>query len=187
MTRRRRDLTSGEKELWTRVSRSVTPLKPQPPAPEPPPVETEPPVPQQAGSPPEPAPRTPDPAPKTAPGPSRAPADLDRKTRRKLARGVVTIDGRIDLHGMTQEEAHGALVRFIVSSAGMRRRVVLVITGKGMGPARGFGEGRGVLRRSVPHWLTSRELAPHVVTFGPAHAAHGGDGALYVRLRTPKR
>ncbi|MEO1105882.1 MAG: Smr/MutS family protein, partial [Pseudomonadota bacterium] len=81
-----------------------------------------------------------------------------------------------------QDEAHGALSRFIGSAHLSGRRVVLVITGKGKG-----GEGAGILRRAVPHWLASRELQRYVVSFGPAHITHGGDGALYVRLRSPHR
>ena len=108
--------------------------------------------------------------------------DLDRKTRRRLARGATKIDARLDLHGMTSQEAEAALVRFVETSVSMGRRVVLIITGKGR-----TGEGRGVLKRNVPHWLTRRDLQRHVVGFGPAHAAHGGDGALYVRLRSGGR
>ncbi|MEM6846599.1 MAG: Smr/MutS family protein [Pseudomonadota bacterium] len=105
--------------------------------------------------------------------------NLDRKTRRKIARGGASIDGRIDLHGMTQAEAHAALRRFVENSFFARYRMVLVITGKGSG-----GDGRGILRRQVPHWLAQRDLADLIAEVGPAHPSHGGDGALYVRLRT---
>ncbi|RAI03387.1 DNA mismatch repair protein MutS [Acuticoccus sediminis] len=180
---RKRQLSSTEKALWEKIARTVVPLRPETSVPA---IEAATPTPEaeKPGKPPRVAAEAPQPQPKPKKvGPQVRPAaDIDRKMRRKLARGVLSIDARIDLHGMTQEEAHGALIRFITSSAGMRRRVVLVITGKGMGE----GEGRGVLRRNVPHWLASRDLARHVVTFGPAHAAHGGDGALYVRLRGPK-
>lgn len=173
----KRRLKGEDKALWERVARTVAPLRnsaspaaveaarePQPAEPPPPPPEPVPVV-----QPPEAA----------KPKPPRVIGDLDRKMRRKLARGGVTLDARIDLHGMTEAEAHGALNRFIHHSHGEGRRMVLVITGKGSG-----GEGRGVLRRAVPHWLLGRELSRLVVSFGPAHPNHGGDGALYVRLRT---
>jgi len=132
---------------------------------------------------PTPAPKTaapPNPAkPPTTRAPNRAIGDLDRKDRRRLARGSEPIDARIDLHGMTQDEAHSALVRFVMTSQGSGRRTVLVITGKGRG-----GEGAGILRRAVPHWLGGRDLSRLVVSFGPASPSHGGDGALYVRLRS---
>ncbi|WP_108660878.1 Smr/MutS family protein [Acuticoccus kandeliae] len=182
---KRRTLKAHEKALWQKVARTIAPLRepkapPEtaPPALMPPPA---PDVPPQAPPPPtaaEPAP----PAVAAKPKRPRAPGigEIDRKTRRKLARGTLTIDGRIDLHGMTQEEASRALFHFIDSSYRQRRRVVLVITGKGQG-----GDGRGILRRSVPVWLSGRELARCVVSYSPASQSHGGDGALYVRLRSP--
>nr|WP_211110428.1 Smr/MutS family protein [Acuticoccus mangrovi] len=171
-------MSARERALWDLVARTVKPLKPEKAA-----KEVVPPaVPTADAAPENPAPAPTPPAPPAAKPIKRLPpptGDIDRKTRRKLARGSVRIDGRIDLHGMTQEEAHRALAGFIERSAARRHKVVLVITGKGSG-----GEGRGILRKSVPHWLTGRELTPHVVSFGPAHPNHGGDGALYVRLRS---
>ncbi len=169
----KRRLKAEEAALWERVKRSVAPLRASasPAAVEAAREASDPPA-----SPPSAAPIAPPAPPK--PKPPRVISDLDRKTRRMLARGGATIDGRIDLHGLTEAEAHAALVRFIAYSQAEGRRVVLVITGKGSG-----GEGRGVLRRAVPHWLAGRDLARLIVSFGPAHQTHGGDGALYVRLR----
>lgn len=185
---RRRRLTDEDRKLWERVTRDVKPLAPPTEAsvpamkaaseagsPTPAAAETTPAV---EASLPGPAPVKPSAAPKSRPRPSGA---IDRRTLRKIARGTMAIDARIDLHGMTEAEAHGALVRFIETSVASRRRVVLVITGKGSG-----GEGRGILRRAVPHWLTGRELGRHVVSFGTAQPVHGGDGALYVRLRATR-
>ncbi|MEC7257418.1 MAG: Smr/MutS family protein, partial [Pseudomonadota bacterium] len=42
---------------------------------------------------------------------------------------------------------------------------------------------RGILRRQVPHWLTTPPLAQAVLDFTPAHIRHGGEGAFYVYLR----
>lgn len=111
--------------------------------------------------------------------PAFKPAALDRRTRSRVARGHHAIDARIDLHGMTQAEAHRALVTFIRRAHRDGATLVLVITGKGRS---GEGE-RGVLRRQVPHWLASPELHALVIGFEPAHIGHGGEGALYVRVR----
>lgn len=101
---------------------------------------------------------------------------VDRRTAERLHRGQMEIDGRIDLHGMTQFEAHDALAAFMDKAEGRGWRCVLVITGKGT-------RGGGVLRAAVPRWLN---LSPHrarILSFGAARPKDGGDGALYVLLR----
>ena len=80
---------------------------------------------------------------------------------------------------MTQAQAHVALLRFLQRSQAAGAKIVLVITGKG---ARGSGE-PGVLRRQVPLWLNLPEFRDMIVGFEAAAIAHGGDGAMYVRLR----
>jgi len=124
------------------------------------------------------------PSPRTQMGPApKVPPPLmpiDRRLKQRLARGQIEIDGRIDLHGRTLSEAHAALLRFLHRSQGEGLRTVLVITGKG-GPDP--ERGRGVLRRQVPLWLTLPDLRAYVLAVEEAHIAHGGAGALYVRLR----
>ncbi len=111
-------------------------------------------------------------------------APIDDRTRRRLVRGTMAIDERLDLHGLTQDAAHAALRRFLVSARDRGARVVLVITGKGRpGGSAVEQHERGVLRRSVPHWLGDPSLRDVVVGFEEAHLAHGGAGAIYVRLR----
>ena len=108
-----------------------------------------------------------------------APVAIDRRTRKKLARGHEEIDARLDLHGMTQAEAHLALSRFLHRVQADGAKFVIVVTGKG---GRGNGE-HGVLRRQVPLWLRLPEFRNIVVGFETAHIGHGGEGALYVRVR----
>jgi DNA-nicking Smr family endonuclease len=106
-------------------------------------------------------------------------APLDRKTKSRIARGTHAIDAKLDLHGHTQAEAHDALLRFLRRASDKGAGVVLVITGKGV---RGDGE-RGVLKRAVPMWLSLPEFREYVIGFDDAHVGHGGEGALYVRIR----
>jgi DNA-nicking Smr family endonuclease len=112
---------------------------------------------------------------------SPAPATLTRRERSQLSRGRKDIDARIDLHGMTQSRAHQALLRFLQQACGDGLTFVLVITGKGR--TTGPESERGVLRRQVPQWLGLPEFRSLVVGFDEAHIGHGGQGALYVRLR----
>jgi DNA-nicking Smr family endonuclease len=101
---------------------------------------------------------------------------IDDKTARKLTKGRVSIDAKIDLHGMTQEQAHRALARFLKNAFFSGYRMVLVITGKGP-------SGQGVLRRLVPVWISGSDLAAYVSGQREAHITHGGAGALYLRIR----
>lgn len=116
-------------------------------------------------------------------------ARYNEHERRKLARDAELIDARLDLHGMRQREAHGALKRFLLACHTRGDRHVLVITGKGAPaesgiPASHFAaQERGVLRRLVPQWLADPDLRGLVVSYAAASVRHGGDGALYVRLR----
>jgi len=108
---------------------------------------------------------------------------LEHRYRRKLVRGVKPIDARIDLHGLTQHQAHDRLRGFLVHAQARGCKVVLVITGKGGGETRAYMDERGVLRRMVPQWLALPDLRSVVLGYEEAHASHGGSGALYVRIR----
>ncbi|HLQ89208.1 MAG TPA: Smr/MutS family protein [Xanthobacteraceae bacterium] len=105
---------------------------------------------------------------------------LDRRTKQRIVRGTDSIDARIDLHGRTQNDAHEALLRFLRRAQADGAKTVLVITGKGSGNA---PRERGVLRRQVPLWLSLAEFRAYVHGIEDAHVSHGGEGALYVRVR----
>ncbi len=104
-------------------------------------------------------------------------AGLDKRTRLRLRRGQVEIQGVIDLHGLTQAEAHRALLGFLEGARTADRRAVLVITGKGLTP------GAGVLRAAVPRWLNEPAMRRMIRAFSFAAPKDGGEGALYVLLR----
>jgi DNA-nicking Smr family endonuclease len=115
----------------------------------------------------------------------QAPVQMDRKVFSKLKKGKLKPEARIDLHGMTLDRAHGALMRFILSSHGAGRRLVLVITGKGKDRDDGgpIPTRFGILRHQVPQWLGTPPLSSMVMQITPAHVSHGGGGAYYVYLR----
>ena len=176
---RRRKLSAEEHELWRGVTRSIAPLKRKRRQAEAP-VEAEAAevVTKRTAPPSRPAPKPPR---ATSPKePLLAP--LDRRSRQRLARGTVPIDARLDLHGRTQAEAHDALLRFLRRAQDKGAKNVLVITGKGGG----FDSGRGVLKRQVPLWLALPEFRAFVLSVDEASLNHGGEGALYVRLRKAK-
>jgi len=105
-------------------------------------------------------------------------ADVDARTLDRLKRGRLRPAARIDLHGMTQEQAHRALGGFLARAQADGRRCVIVVTGKGR-----ISEGGGVLRAQVPGWLNAPAIRPLVLAFAPAQPRDGGAGALYVLLR----
>lgn len=103
---------------------------------------------------------------------------LDRRTAMRLRRGRLDIEARIDLHGRTREAARAALAGFLARGRDRGLRCVLVITGKGL-----RGEGSGVIRAELPHWLNDASLRPWIVAFTEAQPKDGGAGAFYVYLR----
>jgi DNA-nicking Smr family endonuclease len=103
-------------------------------------------------------------------------AAVDRGTAERLKRGLRPIEACLDLHGMTQAEAHRALGDFVRAARAAGRRSLLVITGRGT-------DRPGTLRRSVPRWLDEGELRRQILAVAAAQPRHGGVGALYVLLR----
>lgn len=114
-----------------------------------------------------------------------APVQMDQKAYGRLRRGKLKPEARIDLHGMTLAQAHPALTGFILRSASMGHRLVLVITGKGKNRDDGgpIPTKFGVLRHQVPQWLAMAPLGGLVLQVTEAHIRHGGGGAYYVYLR----
>ena len=106
---------------------------------------------------------------------------IEKPVLKKLARGRLDIEARLDLHGLKRAEAHNLLHDFLIRARERGMRHVLVITGKGSSLA-----SEGVLRREVPIWLAKPEFRPFVSGHEFAAQGHGGDGALYVRLRRQK-
>jgi DNA-nicking Smr family endonuclease len=178
--RRKRSLTEEERALWESVAKQIKPLRKRPRAAKAEEAEA-PALPKPAASarprPPAKIPRPPKPEPPPAAPPL---APLGRRERSQLSRGKKQIDARLDLHGMTQTRAHHALSGFLQRAHHDGLTFVLIITGKGK---MGAESERGVLRRQVPHWLSLPEFRALVVGFEEAHIGHGGEGALYVRIR----
>lgn len=193
MTRRR--LRPDEEELWRKVTANAERLHPEKPF-EPSDFVTSTP----ATKPKRPAFEA---APRTIVGPTNKPRtqvsispsvseqiagaelNMDRKAYGKLTRGKLRPEGKIDLHGMTLDRAHPALMRFILSAQGQGKRLVLVVTGKGKqrddgGP---IPVRFGVLRHQVPQWLSMPPLSSAILQVTQAHIRHGGGGAYYVYLR----
>ena len=108
----------------------------------------------------------------------------DPKADRKAARGLIPIEARLDLHGLTEAAAHARVTRFVLGARDNGLRLVLVITGKG---ARAGGEGRGVLRARFLDWVETAPLRAAIARVAPARQKDGGAGAFYVFLKRKTR
>lgn len=116
------------------------------------------------------------------------PPQLDARTESKLKRGRLPIEGRMDLHGMTQDEAHPKLNDFILRAHHDGKRCVLVITGKGGGGLQAkdwFSPNKteGVLKQKLPLWLSMHPLRDVVLKTTQASPKDGGGGAFYIYLK----
>jgi len=111
-----------------------------------------------------PAPAKPAAAPKLAGNiaPTPDPRAIEPGRLRRLTRERDEMGPRLDLHGMTQDEARARLSGFLARA-------------------------HGVLKRYTPEWLASPALAHIVAGVGEAHRRHGGEGALYVALKRKAR
>jgi len=108
---------------------------------------------------------------------------IDRTLIKKIKQGKVQVDARLDLHGMTQDQAYASLRQFISSCHMNGKKILLVITGKG---GMDLGENdrpKGVLKQNVPKWL---QTFSEVLSTAEALKHHGGAGAMYVILRRIK-
>ena len=105
-------------------------------------------------------------------------ADVDKRLAERLRRGRLPIEGKLDLHGLTQGEAHDQLAGFIAVSQKRGHRCILVVTGKGL-----WREGAGILREMVPRWLNEAPNRARVLAIAHAQPRHGGTGALYLLLK----
>lgn len=101
---------------------------------------------------------------------------LDRRKEKQMRDGSLTLDAKLDLHGLTQAEAHHALEHFMAKQIKAKRRNLLIVTGKGRG-------GEGVLRASLVSWLAALPCAASILSVRPAAVRHGGGGAFYVIMR----
>ena len=165
-------LSMEDRILWGKVARSTTPLPGKA-------LEGEAPSAEDFASLLDAAPKagpmrseTPPPEP-NRPGNHARQHRLDAPVREKLAKGRLPIEGKVDLHGLTQSEAHTLLLSFLHRAYADGRRHVLVVTGKGSS----LGSD-GVLRRAVPAWFATPPFRALVSAHEDAARRHGGSGAL---------
>lgn len=182
--------------MWAQVARTVTPLERRQarvdapaPAPAPAPALQSPaaakPAKKVKGR--VPPPLVPKPVPAASPQPE-AQLHLDGSWERRISKGALVPDFSLDLHGCNLDQAYSRLMHGLTQAKAMGARVILVVTGKARPvDAADRAERRGAIRAKFVDWLAASEHASDIVAIRNAHRRHGGDGALYVVLKRPRR
>ncbi len=179
----RRRVTPKELELWRQIAQTVRPIKSRRR-----PARAK----EESPAPPAAKPRSAKPAPAPAPSTAARPQHpakphelthglshgIDRRQAERFRKGKLAIEGKIDLHGRTQQDAHDDLLAFLRRARDAEKRCVLVVTGKGMTSSK-----TGILRQAVPRWLNEPAFRSLVLAFDYAEPQHGGEGALYVLMK----
>jgi DNA-nicking Smr family endonuclease len=104
---------------------------------------------------------------------------LDPRVVRRLRKGEFAVQGHVDLHGMTREEAKAALDMYLAGARHGGKRCVLVVHGRGLHSK----DQVPVLKDALKRWMTTARFAEHVLAFATARPHDGGAGAVYVLLR----
>ena len=112
---------------------------------------------------------------------------LEKNTLRKIKRGKLKIQSKLDLHGFTVEESKEKVAEFILKNYEYKKRLLLIITGKGkkLDVSEGW-KGTGKLKKNVPIWLRSVQLSKYILWFDSASPENGGEGALMIYLKKSK-
>jgi DNA-nicking Smr family endonuclease len=113
---------------------------------------------------------------------------MDYKLHTKMRQGKIRPEAKLDLHGLNLAQAQPTLTKFILDAHGKGLRLILIITGKGRNSEDNdvIPKRKGVLKASVPNWLSMEPLSSKILQITNAHVKHGGGGAFYVYLRKKK-
>lgn len=99
---------------------------------------------------------------------------VSNKTLRKLRKGQYNVEATLDLHGLSVEEARKTVYEFLHQCLADKRRVVLIIHGKGRHSQ------KPILKNKLNHWLREVNV---VLAFCSASVSHGSRGAIYILLK----
>ena len=118
---------------------------------------------------------------------NRKKESLEKNTLKKIQRGKIRIEKKLDLHGYTIEESRIKVIEFVNKNYQNCNRLILIITGKGarLGVSDGW-RGTGKIKENLPKWLKSIELSDKILWFDKAPRTKGGDGAVLIYLKKIK-
>ena len=114
----------------------------------------------------------------------------NKQTNKKLKKGRIQIDKKIDLHGLTIEEARAAFINSIEICFNQNKRCILYITGKGLKNLNPENHIQklyyGKIRQNFKYWIKDEKVFNKILNVTSADQKHGGEGAFFVYLRKRK-
>lgn len=113
---------------------------------------------------------------------------IDKATLKKFKKEEFKIEARLDLHGLTEEEAFIKVDNFIPECYNQNKRCVIIITGKGLTVREDddIFTPKGILKRQVPQWLNMPRIRAMILIYKNPSEKLGGSGALYILLKRNK-
>ena len=109
--------------------------------------------------------------------------DIEKNKLKRIKNGKISIDGTLDLHGFSLREAEDRLKLFVGDSLGLKKRFLLVITGKGSNSKPNIHGKTQTIKSEIENWLTDSFYDDKVQYISKALDRHGGEGAYYFFLK----
>ena len=114
------------------------------------------------------------------------------RINKKLKKGKIPPDRKIDFHGMSLIEAEELLCNTVINCYNTNKRCILFVTGKGVNKKEtDFSDETrlyyGKIRGAFSSWIRKPEIEKYILGIEQASMEFGADGAFFVYLRKKPR
>ena len=114
------------------------------------------------------------------------------KINKKLKKGKIPPNQKVDFHGMSLFEAEELLCNVIINCYNTNKRCILFVTGKGVNKKETDyrNETRlyyGKIRGAFTSWIRKPDIEKYILSVEQASMEYGADGAFFVYLRKKPR
>ena len=115
----------------------------------------------------------------------------DKDALNKTKNQKISKARKLDLHGLSLNDANEKIEKFIIESFDNGHRELLVVTGKGLRSKTYkdpyLSEGLSILKNSIPEFISSnKNLSEKIYKIKKATPKDGGDGAIHIFLKKTK-
>ena len=117
---------------------------------------------------------------------------LEKTTiNKKLKKGKIPIDKKIDFHGMSALDAEELFFNTVLSCYKKNLRCILFVTGKGVLKKKNNENEKirlyyGKIREMFFSWINNKKIQKYLLSVEQASIEYGADGAFFVYLRKQK-